>query len=198
MRGWVVGVVVGSGLACASGEPAPAPEPAPVAAPEPEERGGKAKRKARGDDDGDEGSPLPKLGPDPGSGPDCLLRVAELEPELSPKQPGASQPARFKRGEGRVVERVRYDDGAELRIVRQGCAHFVSIWEYAPVGKGDVVAQAREHFAPELRAEGDPVPRMCLAFEGATEHPSSFACGEATGELVREGDVLRFTYNFAM
>ncbi|MEQ1507199.1 MAG: hypothetical protein ABMB14_33530, partial [Myxococcota bacterium] len=166
------------------------PEPTP-AAPSPGSDG----------DDHDGGpSLLPKLERSAGEPrpADCALDIAGMKPVLDGSQPGAAKPPKVRRETNRLIERVRYDDGTELRIVRAGCAHIGETWEVAPVdGGGDLVATA---IAALGRAKTAYPPTWTMSLQpGVTVGADgSIPCGDANCALKLDGRVLTFSYDFAL
>ncbi|MEQ1565058.1 MAG: hypothetical protein ABMA64_05425 [Myxococcota bacterium] len=186
---WIVGAL---SLACSGGAPAPEPEPAPAPAPAPpppepadEDEGGR--------------SLLPKLERSDEPRPDdCTLDVAGMTAVLEKSQTGAAKPARMRREPNRLVEKVRFDDGTDLRIVRGGCAHIGETWEMAPVvADGDLVATAIAAFG-RAKTTDDPTWKPILKKGVELGEDGAVPCGDANCSLKLEGEVLTFHYDFAL
>lgn len=197
MSRWM-GVVIVLSLACTGmpGGTPPAPEPEQPAEPAPAEPAPAEPAPPEGDP---EQGVLPKLERDADPRPsDCTLDVAGLTQMLEKTQPGAALPARMRRDPNRLVEKLQFDDGTELRVVRGGCAHISETWEMAPIkGGGDLVDEALAAFG---RAKVKEKPAWELALKKGVKvgEDGSVPCGDANCTLKLEGEILTFGYDFAL
>jgi hypothetical protein len=184
LASFVAAVVVGLALLACGGlatPPEPAPAPAPEVAPAAEPLL----------------PPLPDRGADRPA--DCLVDLEDLAPLLALRQPAAPKPARFERRLGAVVERAVLADGTIVRLSRYGCVHYGETWELGPLPEGgDPREFAIERIGQLETRDGRPPIVDMLKRAPGVGPDGTFACGDATCAIEREGALVTITYDFPL
>lgn len=129
---------------------------------------------------------------------DCNLQdPGSWDPLLAASQPGGTAPV-VVRGKNGIAETVVLDDGTEIRVVRGGCEHVGETWSIAPVPAKPQIAAMRQVIG-KLTLNPAASPSLVKCLDDAHEAEEvGFGCGEAYVSRSVQGDVLEFTWSFAL
>ncbi len=157
---------------------------------------------AAGDDD-DEGAadakaPLPDVEPDEDERDgDCMPETYEDADRMLAADQREGGEVEVDASPNRIIETVVMKNGLMVRVEQGGCAHAGETWTISPAPKGPVVKTMKKVLS-FLDTEADPAIEMCLDEAPNPLPQNGWAAGDAHCTYSKEGNVLSFTYDFAL
>lgn len=126
--------------------------------------------------------------PDPGA----------WDPMLAATQTNGSAPV-VVRGKFGIAETMTFNDGRELRVVRGGCTHVGETWTVSPaVGRPHVGEMRALLNRVDLRDPTDQPSLLPCLSDDKEASEDGFDCGEAYVSKSATGDLLEFSWSFAL
>ena len=142
---------------------------------------------------------LPPIDLEQGERPsDCNIEnPGAWDPMLAAVQSAGTAPV-VTRGKQGIAETVALADGSEVRVVRGGCQHVGETWSVTPVPVGPHIAAVRAMIGKLALAPEKTSSLLPCLDDARDAEPAGFACREANVSRAVQGDVLEFTWSFAL